>query len=817
MELEVLRDKEDDRKGLFKQEGKTKQITVHEHIIQVDTRDCVGVDTSLIEAKTAFQANGGRNEANGIITFVTGTGVSPVKIGTNNISGILQNGDTITISGVQGNTSINGTWSIQNVLDPDPDPSYQASFEISSVISNGNYAGGGMWIRKADNGFPNINESGCKISGNEMTILLQKKVKALRSFKLNWASIPRDIIPIEIYFKDLYSKSTHLVNQSTNTPFEIWDTFIPQEEKFMVENSIGFFSTPIRLFRSYDGSLAMPNQVTPPPLKLWNPTVGVWPDQPRPYPYQTVPTYRSNNFTVTGTLGNFYLICSGYGIYDLLDWTSSTGNAIYDRLITEIARKLLLLVIIRPQMLNDIDYVEMILNSTTTSSNVSPFGYGDFQRFLPGPGIQLNYQPGISDGANPTGPADPVNYPVIFPEFLGNVWGPYDTPGDRFQKIGVRDTIQDLFLNGDLDNLLGEPIIKPWVARENLMSDPTFGINFTSLQEITFDNIRHSTNPNILNSMRIVQNGFGALNIRALGGGTYYTDRYFSSGGIGPSSLGLNGAWSLTGVYGVPDIDDPNAVGPQSVALLVNGEIPQGAEGDDPNNYVNQTSQINHRISWYDKGANEGELINQLSSYVRYVLTQVGDTNIVIHAFQVPRDHRVQSTNSKAGDSIFNVPLRLTLGTLTGNFAYMEGIYSLISDTDFWERRFLTPLGTLDKLNLTFSTYEGTSIPLERMLQYDRSSVFLESLERVFGSRTGTILSSIIDVNSGLSFLYDPLNPRLIRRTKRFISLIFRAECYQYINSGLNIEEKINEILGKVDEDEDEEFNVRASNYQEYT
>jgi hypothetical protein len=61
----------------------------------------------------------------------------------------------------------------------------------------------------------------------------------------------------------------------------------------------------------------------------------------------------------------------------------------------------------------------------------------NFRRFLCGPGLQLNYQPGTSDGANPSIVAA-VDWPIAFPDFKGNVWGPYDTPGDRFQKFGLQ-------------------------------------------------------------------------------------------------------------------------------------------------------------------------------------------------------------------------------------------------------------------------------------------------------------------------------------------------------------------------------------------
>jgi hypothetical protein len=70
-------------------------------------------------------------------------------------------------------------------------------------------------------------------------------------------------------------------------------------------------------------------------------------------------------------------------------------------------------------------------------------------------------------------------------------------------------------------------------------------------------NIGHSTNYNVLNAMRLVQNGFGAIGsycTRALGNPYLRKWLIKSSGGIGPSSFGAPAAWSLTGVYGVPNV-----------------------------------------------------------------------------------------------------------------------------------------------------------------------------------------------------------------------------------------------------------------------
>jgi len=775
----VLRDKADNNKGLVKKDTDSKQVTTYQHIIQIDSRDCVGID-SLACAKRAFEANGGRKEASGLILSTSGAGVFPIKIGTTtqSVSGNqLKNGDLVIISNVQGNTIVNNTWKINNLTIPDPMLSYPgSSFELNG-IGNGNYAGGGTWIRLADVGYPTLTTTTNFIRENEMTIALQKRLKAIRTIALNVSVIPRDIIPIYCYYKDLYDES---IPDPT-----IYATYIPQETKLMKLQSYGFYSTDLSIFRTYNGSFAVPNQVTPPPLTLWNPPIGVWPNQPIPYPYQTVPTYRSADIVINGL--NYYLICSGYGVYDLNDWTAST------RAETEIARKALLLAIIRPQMYNSLNYTEIIAGCSTTSNAVSPFGYGQFQRFLCGPGLQLNYQPGTSDGTNPA--VVGVDWPIAFPDFKGNVWGPYDTPGDRFQKFGLRDTLQDLFLNGDLDNIFGTPIIKPDIQIADLINDPDYGINTKKcIDSMNFMNAWHSTNYNILNAMRLVQNGFGASTVTAQGfGNPFYTRTYQSSGGIGPSSFGAPAAWSLTGVYGAPTLNDPNAVGNLSWNLLTNGTIPQTAVGNLPAGYPAQAASISHRISWYDLGPLKGAFINQMRSYMLYAIANVPSTNLVIQVFQFPRDERVQSTNSDVGSSILNIPIRLLPDISSdGGFQYVESLLPLISQTsdfEYWGKRFLSPMASLDKISLKFFSYDGTPIPLERLLSY----------KNLCNCPTSNNMSSLL-------------------RSRREISLLIRVECYQYVNTGLDIIEMIDKILGIDDsENDNDSFMVRAANYQDFS
>ncbi len=738
--MTAFRDKNDLLRGLTQVEGSTKQITTYQHLVQIDSRDCIGTE-SIHDSREAFYSNGGRAESVGLILTTTGKDVSPVIV-TATATDTLKNGDYIIITNVQGNTVLNNEWKINNVT--------VSSFEINTY-GNGNYAGGGQWTRLADNGFPNINNNTSTIIGNEMNIVLGKKLKAIKSIGLNVSIIPRDIIPIKSYFKDLYSSQIKK---------EV--TYIPQEEKYSELNSYGFYTTCLSIFRTYDGIFSMPNQSTPPPYNLWNPPLGNWPLQPMPYTHQTVPTYRSS----------CGIVCSGYGVYDLNDWTGPTRN------ITELARKALLKTIVRPQSFNGIDYKTIIDACSTTSNNVYPYGYGNFQRFICGPGLHMVYQPGTSDSANPTVPSG--DWPIAFPFFSGNVWGPYDTPGDRFQKFGLRDTIQDLFLNGDLDNIYGTPIVKD-IKISDIMSDPDYGLNknFVNLQ---FSNYATSMNLNILNSMRIVPNGFGASNIIAQGyGNPNYNMTYQSSGGIGPNSSGIPNAWSTTGIYGPVSITDPGAVGPLSFNLLTNGTIPQTTVSNLPGD----NSLLNHRISWYDTGPNRGEFVGNVRKYLVYCLSNVPETNLVIQLSQFPRNVFVQSTNSDAGTSVFNVPIRLSPEiSLEGGFSYTESLFPMLSqssDLEYWGQQFLTPVASLDKINLHFFTYEGVPIQLEKMLSYTRR-----------------------DTTNDI--------PKI--RSRRFISLLFRAVCYTYVNVGLN--DIVDKILGNDEEEEVRDFSVKASNYSDY-
>jgi hypothetical protein len=76
-------------------------------------------------------------EGSSAITDVTGAGVSPIVITSNNHG--LKNGDRVRIGGVMGNAAANGDFTVTVVN--------ANQFSLDSTIGNGDYTGGGTWSR----------------------------------------------------------------------------------------------------------------------------------------------------------------------------------------------------------------------------------------------------------------------------------------------------------------------------------------------------------------------------------------------------------------------------------------------------------------------------------------------------------------------------------------------------------------------------------------------------------------------------------------------------------------------------------------------
>ena len=758
-----LRDKQDAAGGLSQVNPAQVQIITVDYTVTVDTRDCIGAQ-SLIDAQTISVENGVRDYAYGIVSGATGAGISPIILTVSNVTS-LKNGDTVTVKGVNGNTNANGISVIFSVT--------TTGFSILGT-GNGTYTGSGEWSRQPDAGFPVYLPNMSIINDNVITVNLPRPLKEVRTLALFNIVIPRDIIPLIVYIPDFITSSTTYTDVVyTGLTETNYTTFIKEESVYTNTRLLGFYTSPLDLYRAYrNGSLSIPDTFTPAPLQLWNPTIGSWPTgQPIPYPYQTVPTYKSNTFTLSGL--TLYIILSGYGVYDLLDWTYVSGNPVSDSLQTSIIRKLLLILICPIQSYLDQDYVTMILNCSTVSSTVYPFGYGDFQRFIPGPGLQMAYQPGTNSAL----PGDPTvastDSPIAFPNFRGNVWGPYSAPGDRFQKLGTLSIVQDLYLNGDLQNLSGNPVIRSDVPTENIPNDSTFGLNFLGQIEVNLGNVTSTTNPNILNAMRILPNGFGAVNIRANGSGAFYTNIYNSAGGQGPSNLGAPSTWTNNGVYGgTGTFTDPIAKGPTSATI--------GPDLVDASYSGLTDPQITHRVSYYDLGPGVGSLIGNLVKYISYCVDEIPDSDLIIKIEEASRDIIAQSTNARNGNTMLDCPIRLSIGSSNGTQQYIESVQSLVSGSAyFWEQKYGVPIARIEKLHIGFYTYDGTAIPLEKMLQ-TRKSVELSRLT----ARVLTALS--ITTNPfNITFLFSPTNPVLAGRLKRYIQIMFRVSCYQKTNVGL--------------------------------
>ena len=531
---------------------------------------------------------------------------------------------------------------------------------------------------------------------------------------------------------------------------------------------------------------------------------------------------------------------AGYGVYDLADWTDDYSATTALQLInTQIARWLLILLACPIQSYRDEDYISLVLNSNVYDDPPLPvgnfFGFGDYQRFIPGPGLGMAYQPGTVHGGDPTTSVDPG--PIAFPNFRGNVWGPYDTPGDRFQRMGLRDALQDLYLNGDLKNLLGMPLVKPYVPTESLMRDWTYGLNLPLLTEVNMGNFTSTTNPNILNAMRLVPNGFGALGQQAKGQGTIpYQTRFQQAGGMGPDFRGppqtpptatSGTGWVDNPVLGSvanPNFGNPVAGGPQS-GLAATGTastvtiIPQVVDAETLGNETQppktQDDIIGYRIAWYDLGANAGDFVSQVTKYRDWTINDIPDTNLVLNIQQSQRSEYTQATNSNTTECMLSVPIRLNLGTNSGTLQYVESVEALLSSsTEYWEHRFINPLASLYRISISFSTYNGTQIPLEKMLQTRRSVQLLNNFSRIFG--TNFSFKNINPRSIALAFVFDPVNPQLQGRVRRTFGITFNAQTYEYESPGLYMS-MLRDMLEKENQEDEDPFIVRASNYSEYS
>jgi hypothetical protein len=507
-----LVDKQDQAVGLSEVNLKTDlpRVTERSNLIYFDTRDCLG-QLSLREAQLAFSYNAATE---GFIE------PSEFKKALNN------NGNII--------------------------PS-----RLVDVVSSLNLPG-----------FPTLNADDPYVEGNSIQFRLTNRLKLIKNFEIINAIIPRDIIPLGNYFPGFIENSIPTTFNGTGYQYlspnqtysSTWESPILETPEDFFDSNVsgiasnklgGVYFTPLRYWRSYTGPNCMPNPQTPPPYQLWNPpqdfnSENPWPFQPQPVQGQRIPTYVAKNGVTF----------AGYGLYDLDDFPETQEVQTANGITTQIPiRKLILkLIVPKGQFINGVAAEELIENSISDDFNDSGIvdnpltqtGYGDYQRFLPGPGLAMNYQPNQWRNAkscpidlscttydSTTGYLGPM--PVPFPNFRGNVWGPYGRPGDRFQNASLQLTIDELYMNGDLENLEGNSIL--WPNFDPTRETYSFEYYIAVLKRINtlvrFNNFETASNPNLKNAMRVqFEGGFGAVSVKV---GINSTTR----GGVGP--LNING------------------------------------------------------------------------------------------------------------------------------------------------------------------------------------------------------------------------------------------------------------------------------------
>lgn len=476
-------------------ETDTPQVTERDNIMMFDTRDCYG-ELSLREAQIAFSYDAATNGK-----------IEPERF--------------------------------KQSLNPDGIVVPQKLVNVVQQMQNEGLISG-MPERKNDE-IPYV-------KGNIISFRLNKILKHVKSLEIINAIIPRDIIPVYVYFPgfinncipfSLPGTGVTYINPNTTDASSVWESpvietiedFFDSKVEGISSNKLGgVLQTPLRYWRSYTGPNCMSNPHTPPPYQLWNPPQDSfsdksWPFQPQPVRGQRVPSYVAKNGVVF----------SGYGLYDLDDFPVTQKLQLADGTNIQIPLRKLILKLIVPEgqyiegvsarNLIDISNIDDFNDSGIVDNPLTQTGYGDYQRFIPGPGLAMNYQPNQwRDGKSApidlscstydpdTGYIGPM--PVPFPNFRGNVWGPYGRPGDRFQNKSLQLTVDELYLNGDLENLEGNSIIWP---NYNPSEGPyTFELFVTNLKRannpVRFRTVQSASNPNIRNAMRVeYDGGFGAV------------------------------------------------------------------------------------------------------------------------------------------------------------------------------------------------------------------------------------------------------------------------------------------------------------------
>lgn len=342
-----------------------------------------------------------------------------------------------------------------------------------------------------------LNESNINnvsVKGNKILFKFKEKIKFVKSIDIK-LELPEDIIPLNILIPDFVKKSLKTEYDIITDQGSSIDSPIPASK----EDYYSLLKTPLRYWRTYSGKYSMQN-IYSVEKGTWCPPQNEWPFQPKPKTCQNCPTYKARNG----------VIFSGYGLYDLEDFPEfqeimfSDGNRIKIPL-----RKLILKTLVpKGQFINGLSAEYIIDKSITKDKTIDPLkntGYGDYQRFIPGPGLGMKYQPNkhrkgkplpiklnISTYDKKTGKLGPM--PVPFPNFTKNCWV------DIKYKSLIK-TIDELYMNGDLENLDGEPVLYNEYEPSELEYTFSMFIKNKIKHEVNLETFEFASNPNIKNAM----------------------------------------------------------------------------------------------------------------------------------------------------------------------------------------------------------------------------------------------------------------------------------------------------------------------------
>jgi len=221
-----------------------------------------------------------------------------------------------------------------------------------------------------------------------------------------------------------------------------------------------------------------------------------------------------------------------------------------------------------------------------------------------------------------------------------------------------------------------------------------------------------------------------------------------------------------------------------------------------------RNNYINRRVAYNDRGADNGSLIINLLNYRSLFISSTPDTDIVIHIRERNRTTYTQSISANLSGSNFYTPIRLNLGSTTGTQEYVEATQGTLTGAGvYWIKQFDPPLAELNNIELAFSTFDGTPIPLERTLGFLEqfkgfSNLFTATISSSFiihgsfdtftpnlppftGITSSSPSSIIVTASPNPKSLSNPFDPFTNSYTQRNINIIFKVITYHPENPGI--------------------------------